>query len=56
MVFNIEEGGEGVDLAKVVEAIRVADPDIVALAGGGDQRWPDRRGPRLGLRIAIGAR
>jgi endonuclease/exonuclease/phosphatase family metal-dependent hydrolase len=31
MVFNIEEGGEGVDLAKVVEAIRVADPDIVAL-------------------------
>ena len=31
MVFNIEEGGEGVDLAKVVEAIQAADPDIVAL-------------------------
>ena len=31
MVFNIEEGGEGVDLAKVVEAIVAADPDVVAL-------------------------
>lgn len=31
MVFNIEEGGAGVDLAKVVEAIRRAEPDIVAL-------------------------
>ena len=31
MVFNIEEGGVGVDLAKVVEAIRIAAPDIVAL-------------------------
>ncbi len=31
MVFNIEDGGVGVDLAKVVEAIRRADPDIVAL-------------------------
>ena len=31
MVFNIEEGGEGVDLAKVIEAIQAADPDIVAL-------------------------
>lgn len=31
MVFNVEDGGTGVDLAKVVEAIRLADPDIVAL-------------------------
>ena len=31
MVFNIEEGGTGVDIAQVVEAIRRADPDIVAL-------------------------
>ncbi len=31
MVFNIEEGGTGVDLDLVVEAIRLADPDIVAL-------------------------
>ena len=31
MVFNIEEGGEGVDFARVIEAIRLADPDIVAL-------------------------
>jgi endonuclease/exonuclease/phosphatase family metal-dependent hydrolase len=31
MVFNIEEGGEGVDFAQVVGAIRHADPDIVAL-------------------------
>lgn len=31
MVFNIEDGGEGVDLGKVVEAIRLADPDVVAL-------------------------
>lgn len=31
MVFNIEDGGVGVDLGKVVEAIRRADPDIVAL-------------------------
>lgn len=31
MVFNVEDGGEGVDLGTVVEAIRLADPDIVAL-------------------------
>jgi endonuclease/exonuclease/phosphatase family metal-dependent hydrolase len=31
MVFNIEEGGEGVDLGKVVDAIRAAEADIVAL-------------------------
>jgi exonuclease III len=31
MVFNIEEGGAGVDFAKVVEAIRRADADIVAI-------------------------
>lgn len=31
MVFNIEDGGEGVDLGKVIEAIRRADPDAVAL-------------------------
>ena len=31
MVFNIEEGGVGVDLGQVVEAIRPADPDVVAL-------------------------
>ncbi len=31
MVFNIENGGTEVDLAKVIEAIRLADPDIVAL-------------------------
>ena len=31
MVFNIEDGGTGVDFAKVVEAIRLADPDIVGL-------------------------
>lgn len=31
MVFNIEEGGVGVDLGKVIEAIRRADPDVVAL-------------------------
>ena len=31
MVFNIEEGGVGVDFGQVVEAIRRADPDVVAL-------------------------
>jgi endonuclease/exonuclease/phosphatase family metal-dependent hydrolase len=31
MVFNIEDGGVGVDFGKVVEAIRRADPDVVAL-------------------------
>ena len=31
MVFNIEYGGTGVDLDKVIEAIRLADPDVVAL-------------------------
>ena len=31
MVFNIEEGGTGVALGQVVEAIRRADPDVVAL-------------------------
>ena len=31
MVFNIEEGGAGVSLDQIVEAIRQADPDIVAL-------------------------
>ena len=31
MAFNIEEGGAGVDLGKVIEAIRLADPDIVVL-------------------------
>jgi endonuclease/exonuclease/phosphatase family metal-dependent hydrolase len=31
MVFNIEDGGEGVDLGKVVEAIRRSEPDAVAL-------------------------
>ncbi|MGH2511625.1 MAG: endonuclease/exonuclease/phosphatase family protein [Candidatus Limnocylindrales bacterium] len=31
MVFNIENGGTGVALDRVVEAIRRADPDIVAL-------------------------
>ena len=31
MTFNIEEGGALVDLAQVVEAIRLADPDVVAL-------------------------
>lgn len=31
MAFNIEDGGTGVALDKVVEAIRRADPDIVAL-------------------------
>lgn len=31
MVFNIEEGGTGVDFDGVVRAIRLADPDIVAL-------------------------
>ena len=31
MVFNIEEGGAGVDLSEVIDAIRAADPDIVAL-------------------------
>ena len=34
MVFNIEEGGTGVDLENVVEAIRLADPDIVAVQEG----------------------
>ena len=31
MVFNVEDGGEYVDLRKVAEAIRLADPDIVLL-------------------------
>lgn len=31
MLFNIELGGTGVDFGKVIEAIRAADPDIVAL-------------------------
>ncbi len=31
MVFNIEDGGTGVDLELVIEAIRRADPDVVAL-------------------------
>ncbi len=31
MVFNIEEGGVGVDFGKVIEAIRKAEPDVVAL-------------------------
>ncbi|MHB8459538.1 MAG: endonuclease/exonuclease/phosphatase family protein [Candidatus Limnocylindrales bacterium] len=46
MVFNIEDGGVGVDLAKVVEAIRWADPDIVALeeAMGNTARIADALG------------
>ena len=46
MVFNIEEGGAGVDLGKVVEAIRRADPDIVALqeAMGNTARVADALG------------
>jgi imidazolonepropionase-like amidohydrolase/endonuclease/exonuclease/phosphatase family metal-dependent hydrolase len=31
MTFNVEYGGRGVDFAKVIEAIEVARPDIVAL-------------------------
>ena len=46
MVFNIEEGGVGVDLGKVVEAIRRADPDVVALqeAMGNTARIADALG------------
>jgi endonuclease/exonuclease/phosphatase family metal-dependent hydrolase len=46
MVFNIEEGGTGVDLGQVVEAIRRADPDIVALeeATGNTARIADALG------------
>ena len=52
MVFNIEEGGVGVDLGKVVEAIRRADPDVVALQEAMGNTAPDRRGARLGVRVA----
>ena len=46
MVFNIENGGTGVDLAKVVEAVRRADPDMVALeeAMGNTARIADALG------------
>ena len=46
MVFNIEDGGVGVDFGKVIEAIRLADPDIVALeeAMGNTARTADALG------------
>ena len=31
MDFNIEYGGGGIDFALIIEAIRTADPDVVAL-------------------------
>lgn len=31
MDFNIEYGGETIDFAKIVEAVKLADPDVVAL-------------------------
>ena len=31
MEFNIEYGGTGIDFAKVVEAVKAADPDVVGL-------------------------
>ena len=51
MVFNIEEGGEGVDLGKVVDAIRAAEAGHRRAPGGGHERGSDRRGARLGLRV-----
>ena len=48
MDFNIEYGGDEVDFGKVIEAIKIADPDVVALeeAEGNTQKvaealdWP----------------
>jgi endonuclease/exonuclease/phosphatase family metal-dependent hydrolase len=34
MTFNIEYGGTEVDFAKIVEALRVADPDVVGIEEG----------------------
>jgi endonuclease/exonuclease/phosphatase family metal-dependent hydrolase len=46
MDFNIEYGGDEVDFAKVIEAIRLADPDVVALeeAEGNTRKVADALG------------
>jgi endonuclease/exonuclease/phosphatase family metal-dependent hydrolase len=46
MDFNIEYGGVQVDFAKIVEAVKAADPDVVAIeeAEGNTQRLADELG------------
>jgi endonuclease/exonuclease/phosphatase family metal-dependent hydrolase len=46
MDFNIEYGGDSIDFAKIVEAVKAADPDVVALeeAEGNTLRLADELG------------
>ncbi len=46
MDFNIEYGGQQVDFAKIVEAVKLADPDVVAIeeAEGHTQELADKAG------------
>ena len=46
MDFNIEYGGETIDFAKIVEAVKLADPDVVALeeASGNTRKLADALG------------
>ena len=46
MDFNIEYGGVQIDFAKIVEAVKAADPDVVAIeeAEGNTQRLADELG------------
>ena len=56
MDFNIEYGGDQVDFGKIVEAIKLADPDVVALeeAEGNTQKVADALGwPYASVRTQV---
>ncbi len=56
MNFNIEYGGDEVDFDKVIEAIKLADPDVVALeeAEGNTQKVADALGwPHANVRNQV---
>ena len=59
MEFNIEYGGDEVDFDKIIEAIELADPDVVALeeAEGNTQRVADALGwPYANIRTQVVSR
>ncbi len=56
MDFNIEYGGDEVDFEKIIEAIKLADPDVVALeeAEGNTQKVADALGwPYASVRTQV---
>ncbi len=59
MAFNIEYGGDEVDFDKIIEAIKLADPDVVALeeAEGNTRKVADALGwPYASIRTQVVSR